>query len=94
MESLSKEQVISLLEFAQGLYEPILGKYGYYTPEQLNEELVALNNNASKPTYEKIDKALSTPIENATLLQTYSTWAKYSDAVYAKTLNYFSNLLG
>lgn len=93
MESLSKEQVFSLLEFAQGLYEPILGKYGYYTPDQLNEELVALNNNASKPTYEKIDKALNTPIENATLLQTYSTWAKYSDAVYAKTLNYFSNIL-
>ena len=93
MDSLSKEQVLSVLEFAQGLYEPIVGKYGFFTPEQLNEELKALNNNASKPTYEKVEKALGAPIESAELLQMYSTWAKYSDAVYAKTLNYFSNML-
>lgn len=93
-DSLSKEQVISVLEFAQGLYDdPIVGKYGFYTPQMLNKELVALNNTASKPTYDKINKALDTPVESAEILQTYSTWAKFSDAIYAKTQNYFSNML-
>ena len=92
-EELTKEQVISTLEFASGLYEPIIGKYGYYTPQILNDELVKLNNNALKPTYDKIDKALDTPIESAELLQTYSTWARFSEAIYAKTINYFSNML-
>lgn len=90
-EQLTKEQVFSVMEFAQGLY----GRFqsGVYTPDSLNQTLIDLNNSPLTPTYDKVVNALEHPIDNAELLQGYSTWATYSDSIYAKTKSYFDNLL-
>lgn len=93
--NLSKEQVYQVLEFANKIYNPAYyqNEFGLYNPYTLNQNLKELNNNAKVPTYEKILKAFEAIQDSEDILQSYSEWMKWTEAVYAKTLNYFSNIL-
>lgn len=93
--NLSKEQVYQVLEFADKIYNPAYyqNEFGLYNPYTLNQNLKELNNDAKVPTYEKILKAFETIQDSEDILQSYSEWMKWTEAVYAKTLNYFSNIL-
>lgn len=92
---LSKEQVFSVLEFAKNMYNPsyMQTQYGVYNPQVLNQNLIDLNNSPLVPTYDKINRALTHPIESVEELQGYSQWCEFNDAIYAKTSNYFKRLL-
>ena len=88
---LSEEQVFDVVSFAQSLYG--LDNFGVYSPWLSNQNLVNLNNNAKIPTYENIVDALSKYKEQATNLQSYSEFMEVFDMLYARTIEYYTNLL-
>ena len=88
---LSEQQVYDVVSFAQSLYG--LDSFGVYSPWLSNQNLVNLNNNAKIPTYENIVDALSKYKEQATNLQSYSEFMEVFDMLYARTIEYYTNLL-
>ena len=57
-DSLSVEELNTLLAFSEGLYNNFSGFSFYANSFTQNQNLLKLNNNAQKPTYEKLIKAL------------------------------------
>ena len=70
-DSLSAEELNTVLAFSQGLYNG-LGGFGFYTPFSQNQNLLALNNNGSKPTYQDLLKALENSPYDYGKLSSYS----------------------
>lgn len=91
-DSLSTEELNTVLAFSQGLYNGF-GGYGFYTPFNQNQNLLSLNNNGSKPTYQDLLRALETAPYDYGKLSSYSEFMEIWDAIYAKTLRYFGGLL-
>lgn len=88
---LSEDQVYDVIEFAQSLYG--IDKFGIYTPNILNNELINLNNNPLIPSYEKIKQALSDYKNSAKDLQGYSEFMSVWDELFDRIVRYYSNIL-
>lgn len=88
---LSKEQVESVLQFAEGLWAA--ERYGVYTPYLSNELLNNLNNNAIVPTYQNIVDSLSNYKNNGKNLQGYMEFMEKFDMIFARTLMSYVNVL-
>ena len=88
---LGKEQIESVIQFAQGLWAA--ERYGVYTPWLQNQLLNNLNNNAKVPTYQNIVEALSTYKESADNLQGYMEFMQKFDMIFARTLMSYVNVL-
>lgn len=91
-EMLSEQELNSVMQFAQGLYTGFNG-YGFFTPFTQNQNLLSLNNNGAKPTYDKLLKALEASPYDYGTLSSYSEFMEIWDSIYAKTLRYYSGLL-
>ena len=95
-EKLTENQVNEILQFSQGLYNSFNG-YGFYpfmaTPYTQNQNLLKINNNSAKPTYEKLIKALESSPYDGGSLASYSEFMEIWDSIYAKTLRYYEGLL-
>lgn len=92
-ESLNEEQVYSVLEFANYLYNPLGAGYNVYTPEILYSNLLNLNVLPQKTDYSRIMKALEDARENAKEIQGYSQFLENISMTYKRTLEYYANLL-
>ena len=94
IKMLSNEQLDSVLQFSQGLYNGFSGGYGFFaTPYSQYRNLLSINNNPAKPTYDKLAKALESAPYDYQALSSYSEFMEIWDAIYAKTLRYFEGLL-
>lgn len=92
IEKLSEQDVIDVMKFAQNIYNN--GNFfGVYTPQLLNQNLNALNNNPNVPTKESLDKALKDYKYNAELLQSYSEFAKVYDPIYNRAIEHYVGLM-
>ena len=91
---LTNEELDSVLQFSNGLYRSF-GGYNFFmgTPFTQNQNLLRINNNPSKPTYDKLAQALDTVPYDYGKLASYSQFMEIWDALYAKTLRYFEGLL-
>ena len=92
-QGISTDQLDVVMQYASGLYNYLNGYNGLYTPWTQNELLKGLNNAPIKAKKSEIDRALSNPLENESLLGSYSEFMKVWDTIYSKTLNYYSTLL-
>ena len=92
-DSLSVEELNTLLAFSEGLYNNFSGFSFYANSFTQNQNLLKLNNNAQKPTYEKLIKALESAPYDYGNLASYSEFMEIWDSIYAKTLRYFEGLL-
>lgn len=94
---LSRDEVWSVLQFADSLYNGKSWLYGggVYTPDILNSNLENLNNEPSRdiPTYEKVIKSLSNAVQNEDVLRSFSQYMSYFDTIYEKVANYKANML-
>ena len=90
-EGLTKEQVYQVVEFAQGMLDG--GRFGVYTPQLLNSNLLRLGVDSKSPTYDKAIKSLEKAREEAKTLQEYSQWAEFNDMLYARLIRYYANML-
>lgn len=90
---LSTEELNSVLEFSQGLYNNFSGYPFFATPLTQNQNLLKLNNNPAKPTYEKLLKALETAPYDGEQLSHYSQFMEVWDSLYSKILRYYEGLL-
>ena len=94
IKMLSEEQLDSVIQFSQGLYNGLNGGYGFFAnPYSQYRNLVNINNNPAKPTYDKLAKALESAPYDYRALSSYSEFMEIWDAIYAKTLRYFEGLL-
>lgn len=95
--SLSEEELNTVLQFSQGLYGLGFGAnsgLGYFaTPFTQNQNLIDLNGVSAKPTYESLLSTLENSPYDYKKLASYSEFMKMWDSIYAKTLRYFSGLL-
>ena len=85
---LTEQEVYSVLNFANALYGN-----NVFTPQLLNQNLIDLNNQPLKPTYDKLIRAISSSKYSAEELQGYSEYLEWSDSIYNKIINYYSGLL-
>lgn len=90
-ETLTKEQVYSVVDFARSLSG--LDSFGFYTPQLLNQNLLALGVSEKSPTYDKALKALDKAKEQAQQIQGYAEWCEYNNMLYARLLRYYANML-
>lgn len=80
---LTKEQVHTVLEFSDALYQ--LGRYGqFYNPQSSNTLLRGLSGSKAAPTLEKIKKALGECRENPTEINSYMEFMKAYDMIFSK----------
>lgn len=94
IKMLSDEQLDSVIQFSQGLYNSFSGGYGFFAnPYSQYRNLISINNNPAKPTYDKLAKALESAPYDYKALSSYSEFMEIWDAIYAKTLRYFEGLL-
>lgn len=84
--TLSEQEVFEVFQAASQIY-------GWFTPELANQNLINLNNNPSFPTRDRLNKALESAPYDAVLLAEYSQFAEVFDRLYAKTIEYYANLL-
>ena len=94
-EQLTNEELNSVLQFSDSLYRG-LSNYGNFfmgTPFTQNQNLLKINNNPSKPTYDRLAQALETSPYDYGKLASYSEFMEIWDSLYAKTLRYFEGLL-
>ena len=91
MESLTKDQVNEVLEFAQALY--IAENAGFYSPFMSNQLLQNLNSNPKMPTVDKIKKALADYKNSADDLQAYTEFMSNYDMIFKRTLMSYVNML-
>ena len=93
-EQLTKEELDQVMQFSQGLHTMFSNGYSFFaTPYTQNQNLLKLNNNPAKPTYEKLLKALESVPYDYGSLASYSEFMEIWDSIYAKTLRYFEGLL-
>lgn len=94
-QPLTKEQVYDVLQMAQSMYGvgSMYGIQGAYTPELSNQVLLNLNNNALTPTYKRILEALANYKERQHETQAFSEFMEKFDMIYARAVEYYSNLL-
>ena len=74
-KTLSAQELDSVLQFSQGLYNNFNGYGGYSifaTPYTQYRNLLNINNNPAKPTYEKLAKALESAPYDYQTLSSYS----------------------
>lgn len=90
-ESLTKEQVQGLVDFAAGLAYGEM--YGAWTPFLSNSLLQNLNNDAKEATSQAVRKALSTYRESADTIQSYMEYMNYFSMIFAKTVKSYANAL-
>ena len=90
---LSREQVQSVLNFAESLY--IAEKYGsgYFSPWMSNQLMNNLNNSPKPFTMQELKKALKSYKDNASTLQDYTEFMKRWDMIFARTLKSYVNVL-
>ena len=93
IKMLSSDQLDSVLQFSQGLYNGLNGFSMFATPYSQYNNLIRINNNPAKPTYDKLAKALESAPYDYQTLSSYSEFMEIWDALYAKTLRYFEGLL-
>lgn len=84
--TLSEQEVVEVMRAATQIY-------GWFTPQLANQNLINLNNNPTTPTRDKLNKALESAPYDATLLAEYSQFAEVFDRLYAKTIEYYANIL-
>lgn len=89
-ESLSAEEVMSVLKMAQYIYQ---GGFGWSSPDLANQTLIGLNNTQLAPTREKLNKALERPLQSQDELIAYSQFAESFDRLYKRTIDYYAGLL-
>ena len=92
-QKLTNEELDTVLQFSQGLYNGLGGYSFFATPFTQNQNLLRLNNNPAKPTYEKILKALEAVPYDYEQLSSYSQFMEVWDSTYAKLLRYYEGLL-
>ena len=92
-QKLTNEELDAVLQFSQGLYNGLGGYSFFATPFTQNQNLLRLNNNPAKPTYEKILKALEAVPYDYEQLSSYSQFMEVWDSTYAKLLRYYEGLL-
>lgn len=84
--TLSEREVMEVFQAAGQIY-------GWFTPQLANQTLINLNNNPRTPTREKLNKALETIPYDTHMLAEFSQFAEVFDRLYAKTQEYYANLL-
>lgn len=87
-EELTKDELFQVLQFADGLYQT-----NYFTPDMLNQNLIGLNIQPLKPTYDKLIRAINNSQYSPQELQGYSEWLSVADGLFSKTTNYFAGIL-
>lgn len=85
---LTEQEVYNVLNFASALYGN-----NVFTPQLLNQNLIDLNNQPLKPTYDKLVRAIGNAKYSAEELQGYSEYLEWSDSIYNRVVNYYSGLL-
>ena len=90
-KSLSEQEVWSVVNFAQSLYNTL--NFGVYTPFTQQQQLVELNNDQLIPTYNNILKSLKQNPMEAKTLSRYSEFMEVYDTIYGKTIRYYASLL-
>lgn len=90
-ESLNKNEVEAVVQFAQGLWT--YERYGIYTPWMQNNILNNLNNSAKIPTSETIKQSLSEYKNSAENLQNYMQFMQHFDMLFARTVKSYVNML-
>lgn len=90
---LSAQELDSVLQFSQGLYNNFNGYSFFANPYSQYQNLVNINNNPAKPTYKKLAQALESAPYDYKALSSYSEFMEIWDSIYAKTLRYFIGLL-
>ena len=90
-KKLTNDELDAVLQFSNGLYNGFYN--GIFTPFSQNQNLLRLNNNPSRPTYEKLLDALSKVPYDYGSLASYSEFMEVWDSIYAKTLRYYEGLL-
>lgn len=95
-ESISKEEVWDVIQFANALYRGFSGfldEY-MYDPKQQNELLVNANNNPKVPTsLTELRDAIVNYVSNPEKLQGYSEFMEMWDGIYKQAIDYKLNLL-
>lgn len=89
-ESLSSDDVMSVLKMAQYIYQ---GGFGWSSPDLANQTLIGLNNTQLVPTRDKLNKALERPLQSQDELIAYSQFAESFDRLYKRTIDYYAGLL-
>lgn len=92
-EQLTENEVFSVLEFANYLYNPAGIGSQVYTPEMLYNNLLNLNVFPKKTNYENIRGALENAKENAKDIQGYSQFLEGTSMTYKRVMEYYANLL-
>jgi hypothetical protein len=90
-ESISQEDVIDVLKFAQYVYSNDM--FGYFTPDTNYRNIVSLNNNPKVPTKDLVVEALSDYQNNVDNLNAYSEFMEAFDMLYKRLVNYYANML-
>lgn len=90
-ESLTTEEVWSVLQFAQQLYTGIYP--GAYSPQVVNQRMMEVTLAPQIATSDRIDKALSNPRSNEQELIGYTQWMELNSMMFKRILAYFSGLM-
>lgn len=90
-ELLTREQVDSVIEFAQALHS--YSNWGYYSPYLSNMLLQGLNNDSKIPSSDSIRKALADYRNSANEIQGYMEYTKYFDMLFSRTVMSYVNAL-
>ena len=88
----SAEDVLNILEFAEGWYEYYNRKNGVYTPQMVNARMQDINMSPIIATADKIDQALDKPKQNEEALIGYSQWLELKSMMFKRVLSYFGTL--
>lgn len=92
-ESLTSEELDTVLQFSNALYNGFGGLGFFANTFTQNQNLLNLNNNQAKPTYKRLLEALESVPYDYGKLASYSEFMEIWDTIYAKTLRYFEGLL-
>lgn len=92
IESLTEEQVWSVLEFAQamtdGLFLPSV-----FNPYVTGDRMKDVTLNPIEATIDNVDSALKAPKDNEKNLQGYSEYFELTSMIYKRMIGYLGNLL-
>ena len=80
---LSKQELDSVLQFSQGLYNNFIGYPFFATPYTQYRNLVNINNNPAKPTYDKLAQALESAPYDYKALSSYSEFMEIWDSIFS-----------
>ena len=92
-ESLTKDQVLDVVQFAQSLWAAERYGMNFYSPDMSNALLKGLTNNPMVPTMDKLVKILSEYKANNYELQGYMEFMSHFDMIFERTLYSYVNAL-